>query len=313
MPNLTRKLLVISLLAPALSCHAEDLPNLSSEPLFLSSNVRGILMLILGRDHTLANAAYNDAVSINGGSGITSSDTRFNPAYEYYGYFDPFKCYTYTDNANDKKDSKFSPDSNVASLASTDCGGKWSGNFLNYVTTSRMDALRKALYGGLRAIDSDSATTLELSYVPADGHSWAKSYDPYDPAQLIGTSHAFPINKFTPFSKDNKIFFGRVNVRGDSAATPNLRVLNLTTIKNKGCSIYNNQSGFSALSDSDYQNMRPRHWTGSGTPVTDIFLVKKNDTTTCTIAFNGRANDYNEAVMDFTLKVDVSSDGKLNN
>ena len=98
MPNLTRKLLVISLLAPTLSCHAEDLANLSNEPLFLSSNVRGMLMLILGRDHTLASAAYNDAVSLTGSSAIVSSDTRFNPGNEYYGYFDPYKCYSYDKN-----------------------------------------------------------------------------------------------------------------------------------------------------------------------------------------------------------------------
>lgn len=306
MPKLTRKLLVISLLAPMLSCHAEDLSNLSNEPLFLYGNVKGMMMLILGRDHTLANAAYNDTTDLSTtANGVSADETRFNPAYEYYGYFDPFKCYTY-----DTTNNKFSPDSNVTNLASTDCGGKWSGNFLNYVTTSRMDALRKALYGGLRDTDTANATTLELSYVPADGHSWARSYDPYDPAQLNGATHAFPIHKFTPYpDKDgdnpNKIFFGRVNQRNSNeneTLIPTLRVLNLRKVKTKGCS-----NDPKTLSDYDFQNMRPRHWTGSGKPVTDVFLVKPSNSKICDVNYE---NDG--TVTKFTLKVDVCVDGKIN-
>jgi len=40
---------------------------------------------------------------------------------------------------------------------------------------SRMDALRKVLYGGYRSTDEASLTVLERAYIPQDAHSWARS------------------------------------------------------------------------------------------------------------------------------------------
>ena len=54
--------------------------------------------------------------------------------------------------------------------------GLWSGDFLNYLTTSRMDALRKVLYGGYRATDTATDTTLQRVYIPQDAHTWGKEY-----------------------------------------------------------------------------------------------------------------------------------------
>jgi type IV pilus assembly protein PilY1 len=57
------------------------------------------------------------------------------------------------------------------------CPGQWSGNWLNWATTSRMDAVRKVLYGGYRdGNGSDNSTILRRAYVPQDAHSWAKEY-----------------------------------------------------------------------------------------------------------------------------------------
>lgn len=41
---------------------------------------------------------------------------------------------------------------------------------------SRMDALRRVLYGGYRSTDTDQKTILERSYIPQDAHSWGKEY-----------------------------------------------------------------------------------------------------------------------------------------
>ncbi len=56
------------------------------------------------------------------------------------------------------------------------------------MTTARIDALRKVLYGGRRSTDTGSDTTLERTHIPQDAHSWGKSYtsvtvDGYDIAQ----------------------------------------------------------------------------------------------------------------------------------
>src|SRR6185295_10156344 len=54
--------------------------------------------------------------------------------------------------------------------------GKWSGNFLNWMTMTRMDTVRKLLYGGYRSTDTATDTVLERAYLPTDAHSFAKSY-----------------------------------------------------------------------------------------------------------------------------------------
>ena len=91
----------------------------------------------------------------------------------YYGYFDSFKRYTY-DSANNRF--------NAASVtANKKCSGQWSGDWLNYITTSRIDALRKVLYGGYRSTDGTGAsavTVLERSLLPQDARTaGAKSYE----------------------------------------------------------------------------------------------------------------------------------------
>ncbi len=53
---------------------------------------------------------------------------------------------------------------------------KWSGNFLNWATMTRMDLLRKAMYGGLRYVDDNTATVLQRAEIPDDGHAFAKTY-----------------------------------------------------------------------------------------------------------------------------------------
>jgi len=80
---------------------------------------------------------------------------------------------------------------------------EWSGDFLNYLTMSRMDVMRKVLYGGYRSLDTDTATVLERVYIPQDAHSWGKEYeslarDGYDiqeytplPLPEPGTRHLF--------------------------------------------------------------------------------------------------------------------------
>lgn len=167
--------------------------NLSDSPLFLTQSVPPLTMLTMGRDHKLYYEAYNDASDLNN-DGVL--DIRYKPdEIDYYGYFDSHKCYTYS-----SADGRFDP---VSATANKRCSGQWSGDFLNYLTTSRMDALRKVFYGGYRSTDTSSLTVLERSHVPQDAHSWGKEYksvanDGYDIAQYSplslpanGTRHLF--------------------------------------------------------------------------------------------------------------------------
>ena len=55
-------------------------------------------MLVMGRDHKLYYEAYNDASDLDGDGGL---DVGYKPdEIEYYGYFDSYKYYTYSDSNN---------------------------------------------------------------------------------------------------------------------------------------------------------------------------------------------------------------------
>ncbi|MEW6428511.1 MAG: Ig-like domain-containing protein [Thermodesulfobacteriota bacterium] len=68
--------------------------------------------------------------------------------------------------------------------------GYWSGNFLNWISMSRIDTIRKILFGGHRRVDSAADTVLERAYLPHDAHSWAKHYGGSDLEMLTPFSTA---------------------------------------------------------------------------------------------------------------------------
>jgi len=181
---------ILSLKTPLISPAVAATPTVASytsNPPFLSPPTPPLVMLVLARDHKLYMAAYDDVSDLDG-DGII--DNHFKPSITYYGYFDSNKFYTYGG-------STFTPSS----------AGTWSGNFLNYLTMSRMDCLRKVLYGGYRSTDgtstSGSSVTLQRVYVPQDCHCFGHEYtsiavDGYDIANYApltqptpGTHHLF--------------------------------------------------------------------------------------------------------------------------
>lgn len=159
-------------------------------PPFAGTNAPPLVMLVMGRDHKLYYEAYNDASDLDGDGKL---DVGYRHSIDYYGYFDPYKCYVYQDNWY------FKP---VRTTQDKYCGGanEWSGNFLNWLTMSRMDVLRKVLYGGFRDDDSLQRTILRATAIPQDAHSWGKWYagsdtrklTPFDPPQS-GRRHLFCI------------------------------------------------------------------------------------------------------------------------
>jgi len=182
--------------------------DLSDTPLFLATSAPPLNLLVMGRDHKLYYEAYNDASDLNNDGTL---DVGYKPTeIDYYGYFDSRKCYTYGS-------GKFTP----AGSAGTNktCSGQWSGDFLNYLTTSRIDALRKVFYGGKRSTDSTTATVLERSHIPQDAHSWGKEYTSV-------AVNGYNISNYTPLSlptSGNRHLFANTTLVGTT--TPLLRVL----------------------------------------------------------------------------------------
>jgi len=152
---------------------AQSIP-ISETPLFSVSQQPPLMMMVMSRDEQLFNKAYPDYTDLDGNGQL---DTTYNNAFEYTGYFDPNICYTYSSN-------QFA----ATSAATThQCGGTWSGNFLNWVTMSRLDVLRSVFYGGYRSTDT-TTTVLERANIPNDLHAWSKVYSGSD------------IGRYTPYS-----------------------------------------------------------------------------------------------------------------
>jgi type IV pilus assembly protein PilY1 len=196
--------------------------SLAQTPLFVSNIAPPMNMLVVGRDQKLYFPAYNDASDIDGDGQL---DTYYKPTIDYTGYFDSYKCYIY-----DVLSGAFTPSSTTENKKCTSALGRWSGDYLNYLTMSRQDVLRKVLYGGYRSTDTTLATVLERAFVPNDAHSWGKEYlsvarDGYNLADY--TPIAVPTNgKYVLFA-NTSIGVGNVTAYS-SSATPRLRIITST-------------------------------------------------------------------------------------
>jgi type IV pilus assembly protein PilY1 len=166
-------------------------PNISS-----SSGAKPMMMLATSKDHTLFGPIYTDFEDIDE-DGVL--DTDFKPAFKYYGYFDATKCYSYS-----TSDGRFNPAA-IATIAGgrytcSSASSHWSGNFLNWASTTRLDVVRKMLYGGKRSTDTGSLTVLERTRLNYDAHSFTKyykgtdirDYTPFTTAALTKTTGANP-------------------------------------------------------------------------------------------------------------------------
>ena len=72
--------------------------------------------------------AYNDYSDLDR-DGVV--DTTYKHSFDYYGYFDSYKCYVYENNRyepSDTTEDKYCTDEN-----------DWSGNFLNWASMTRID------------------------------------------------------------------------------------------------------------------------------------------------------------------------------
>ncbi len=114
----------------ASSVSAQTLSQYTSEPPFLTEAVAPNILLLMDNSGSMDSSAYHHA------------NEAYNPAKAYYGYFDPTLCYQYGS-------SRFQVGTPRAATAPT-CGATypWDGNFLNYMTMSRMEVAKWVMMGG---------------------------------------------------------------------------------------------------------------------------------------------------------------------
>lgn len=161
--------------------------DFTQTPPVLSSRETPLVMLGLSVDNQLFYKAYTDYADIDSDGRL---DTGYSDDFDYYGYFNSDWCYNYSSG-----DGRFVPESEASGSNGHSCNtsaGRWSGNFLNWATMTRIDILRRVLYGGKRSTDTQTLTVLERAYIPSDVHAFAKVYKepdianftPYAPADL---------------------------------------------------------------------------------------------------------------------------------
>lgn len=148
--------------------------NLAQVPLFLTSSVPGAVMINMSVDSQLFFTAFPESADL---SGDGQPDRGYVHDVDYFGYFDPYKCYSYS-----AGNGRFEPASITEDKYCV--GNTWSGNFLNWTTMGRIDTVRQILYGGKRQVDTAALTVLERTYLPNDAHSWVRFYDGNDLHQL---------------------------------------------------------------------------------------------------------------------------------
>ncbi len=112
------------------------------------------------------------------------SDGTYDTNKEYLGYYDAEACYRYNDAPTETPGTgqttadfkRFDRVGKAIALATPDaanpyktsrmCDDAFSGNFLNWATSSAIDMLRLALSGGDRYIDTAELTTLQRAVLP---------------------------------------------------------------------------------------------------------------------------------------------------
>ena len=271
----------------ALASNAVTIPN---TPLVTQISAKPMVMLIAGKDHKLFYEAYNDTADIDGDGSV---DIRFKPAITYYGLFDSNVCYEH--NGDNNNSGLFKPESAAGTL--NKCSGYWSGNWLNYITTSRIDSLRKVLYGGYREVDSTTETILRRAYIPQDAHSWAKEY-------TSPTVDKYNISDYTPISEPDsgkRHFFG-----------------NLTANAGKNCKVLKDCSDLPPwLSVVKNSSKRVWEWASTERPVLadgthggsrKNYTVRVN---VCTSTFNNGCKQYGSVYKPIGLLHDYGENNSM--
>jgi type IV pilus assembly protein PilY1 len=173
---------------------------LQDVPLYLLSRADPNVLVNMSVETPMGGAAYTDHVGVPAACtgrptvGGNSVGTCYFPAYDYIGYFNPKKCYTYAA-------TQFNPTGTAATLPNHTCTGAWSGNFLNWVSMTAIDMFIMTMTGGNRIVDAigSSAETVVRRARKTDNDSWF-------PVKYVNSTNNVAPNTVTPYS-DSTLYF----------------------------------------------------------------------------------------------------------
>ena len=176
---------------------------LASEPLYMNgAKGKANLTIALSVEFPTVGQTYRD---------------EFDKTKEYVGYFDPKSCYRHVPGGVGYFDW------NGPLTSSGECsgsGGAFSGNFMNWATSSAIDILRYGLTGGNRVVDSNTGnpeTILERAWLPdsfyrSSAYFSEKSISKAQAATLVEQSLFNKINdggRLWIYNCKNRVYFAK--------------------------------------------------------------------------------------------------------
>ena len=138
---------------------------LANEPLYAAATVdKPAMALALSVEYPTVGAQYISR-------GTSDAVNTYSNTDEYLGYYDAESCYSYNDNpsetvASGKTYTDYKRFDRIGPATSRQCANAFSGNFLNWSSSSAIDMLRLALSGGDRYIDTPDLTILQRAVIP---------------------------------------------------------------------------------------------------------------------------------------------------
>lgn len=134
---------------------AQTMDQYYAMPPFVSDQVAPNIILVLDNSGSMSGLGCDRN---DDGDCRDPIDLPFTNTTNWSGYFNTLSCYTYDAGA----DTRFEPATVKAALDTACPNTEWDGNFLNWATFRRFDALKKAMSGGdcfvARAVDGTCPT-----------------------------------------------------------------------------------------------------------------------------------------------------------
>lgn len=150
---------------------AQTMDQYYSVPPFVSDQVAPNILILMDNSGSMTNRACESANCGTLAGGGVSTVTVFTNTTRYSGLFDPLSCYTYNGayTVAGQPSGRFElAGSKAPAAVATACSStQWDGNFLNWATFRRFDAVKVAMIGGDCAVGRAADGTCPATGAPS--------------------------------------------------------------------------------------------------------------------------------------------------
>ncbi|MCS6896589.1 MAG: PilC/PilY family type IV pilus protein, partial [Nitrospira sp.] len=148
---------------------AQTMDQYYSVPPFVADQVPPNLIILMDNSGSMTNRACEAANCGILPSGDVSTSTTFTSTTTYTGFFDSFRCYTYNASytVSGQPSGRFQSGTAKTTISAACPNTEWDGNFLNWATFRRFDAVKKAMIGGDCAVTRAADGTCPATGSPA--------------------------------------------------------------------------------------------------------------------------------------------------